>query len=159
MNTKTSKLTFSAMVIALYIIVMYFTQSIAFGQYQLRLATGLYSLSYSFPFLCFPLGFANMFSNVLLGGDIVNGFMGFLAGVFTTKSICLLKKITTRKRIIVLPSAILPSLIIPIWLSFVLRVSYYVLFVSLLVGQTIAAYTVGIAMIKVGERLRIKWPI
>lgn len=157
MRTQTYKLTFSGVVIALYIVVMYFTQAIAFGQYQVRLATGLYGLSYSFPFLCIPLGLANMLSNCILGGDIINGCFGFWAGVITTKSICLLKKATKKKSVLVLPIAIIPSLLIPIWLSYTLNVSYYILFFSLLIGQTITAYTGGVIVMKIGELLKFKW--
>ena len=69
---------------------MYFTQFISFGQYQVRLVTGLYGLVYEFPFLCVPLGIANMLSNILFAGDIVNGLFGFLASLATTEAICLL---------------------------------------------------------------------
>ena len=62
------KLTFSAMVMAAYIVVLYFTQSFSFGAYQIRIATSLYALAYIFPFLVFPLGFANLISNMLFGG-------------------------------------------------------------------------------------------
>lgn len=157
MRIRTYRLTFSGVVIALYVVIMYFTQAIAFGQYQVRVATGLYSLSYSFPFLCIPLGLANMLSNCIFGGDIINGCFGFFAGVITTKSICLLKKVTKKKSILVLPIAIIPSLLIPIWLSYTLNVSYYILFFSLLVGQTITAYTCGVIVMKIGEQLKIKW--
>lgn len=47
--TATEKLTISALVIALYAAVMLSTQSFAFGQYQIRIATALYSLSALFP--------------------------------------------------------------------------------------------------------------
>ena len=157
MRTRTYKLTLSGLVIALYIVIMYFTQAIAFGQYQIRLATGLYGLSYSFPFLCVPLGLANMLSNCILGGDIVNGCLGYFAGFITSKSICILKQVTKKTHILALPIAIVPSLLIPIWLSYTLNVSYYILFFSLLIGQTIAAYTSGVVFIKIGEMLKFKW--
>ena len=76
-KTKTQKLTISAIVIALYVVVMVVTQSFAFGAVQIRLATALYALSYIFPFLVLPLGLSNLLSNMLLGGlgifDIVGG--------------------------------------------------------------------------------------
>lgn len=108
---------------------MFFTQSVSFGQYQIRLSTGLYSLAYQFSFLCVPLGLANMLSNILFGGDLINGIFGFIAGTLTCVSICLLKRITTKKIIIVLPIAIIPSIIIPIWLSYTLQIPYYFLVV------------------------------
>ncbi len=81
MNTKnlsnTQKLTISAMIMAMYVIVMYITRGFAFGAYQIRLATSLYALSYLFPFLVLPLGLSNCLTNLLFGGmgplDIVGG--------------------------------------------------------------------------------------
>ena len=53
--SKVQKLTVSAMVMALYVVVLYFTQSFSFGAYQIRIATALYALAYLFPFLVFRL--------------------------------------------------------------------------------------------------------
>ena len=36
--SRVQKLTFSAMVMALYIVILYFTQSFSFGAYQIRIA-------------------------------------------------------------------------------------------------------------------------
>ena len=66
--TKTQKLTFSAMYIAMYIVIMALTQSFAFGQYQIRIATTLYALAYFNPFLIIPAGLANLMSNLFFGG-------------------------------------------------------------------------------------------
>lgn len=64
--SKVQKLTVSAMVMALYVVVLYFTQSFSFGAYQIRIATALYALAYLFPFLVLPLGFANFIANFLV---------------------------------------------------------------------------------------------
>ena len=64
----TRKLTISAMVVALYIVVLYLTQSVSFGVYQIRIATSLYALAYAFPFLVIPMGIGNLISNFLFGG-------------------------------------------------------------------------------------------
>lgn len=66
--THVQKMTMSAMMMALYIVVLYFTQSFSYGAYQIRITTTLYALSYLFPFLVFPLGLANLISNMLFGG-------------------------------------------------------------------------------------------
>ena len=55
--SKVQKLTVSAMVMALYVVVLYFTQSFSFGAYQIRIATALYGT-------CLPVsvpGFAAWF--------------------------------------------------------------------------------------------------
>ena len=66
--SRVQKMTFSAMVMAMYIVILYFTQSFSFGAYQIRIATALYALAYLFPFLVLPLGLANFISNMLFGG-------------------------------------------------------------------------------------------
>ena len=66
--SKTRKLTISSAVMALYIVVMYFTQSFAFGQYQVRIATAICSVAYLFPFLLVPLGLSNCIANMVMGG-------------------------------------------------------------------------------------------
>ena len=88
--TKTQKLTISAICIALYLVVMLCTQSFAFGQYQVRIATALYGLSYIFPFLVFPFGIANVISNLVMGGlGPVDAIGGFFMGVLTSGVIAL----------------------------------------------------------------------
>nr|WP_252896179.1 QueT transporter family protein [Veillonella rogosae] len=57
------------MVVALYIVVLYLTQSVSFGAYQIRIATSLYALAYAFPFLVIPMGIGNLISNFLFGGS------------------------------------------------------------------------------------------
>ena len=53
-NTK--RMTVAAMVMALYIVILYVTQGISFGPYQIRIATSLYALAFVYPFLAGPLG-------------------------------------------------------------------------------------------------------
>ena len=143
------RIAYSGVVMALYIVVVFATQSFSFGQYQIRIATALYALSFHFPFLVLPLALANMLSNLLMGGlglfDIVGGFV---IGLLTAGSIALLGKVTKRSYILVLPIALAPSFVVPIWLSYILNIPYIYLVVSLLIGQIISAYTLGILIIK-----------
>ena len=87
------KLTISGMVVALYIVILFFTQNFSFGAYQIRIATSLYALAYLFPFLVFPLGLANLISNMLFGGlgplDMIGGC---LVGIVTTSLIVFIRK-------------------------------------------------------------------
>ena len=55
-------------ILAIYVVLMYFSQSFVFGPYQVRIATSLYALAYLYPYLVLPLGLANGLSNLLLGG-------------------------------------------------------------------------------------------
>ncbi len=137
--TPTKKLTVSSLTVALYVAVMAATQSFAFGQYQVRIATSLYALSGIFPFLVAPLGFANLLSNALLGGlgplDMIGGV---LVGLATSGIVAAFAN--TRARYVATFFAIwlVPGLGVPLWLSYLLHLPYVVLAASLLVGQGIA---------------------
>jgi len=90
----TRKLTISAMVVALYIVVLYLTQSVSFGAYQIRIATSLYALAYAFPFLVIPMGIGNLISNFLFGGlGILDMMGGFGVGILTTGIIVGMRKL------------------------------------------------------------------
>ena len=90
---STKRLTLSALVIALYVVIMFCTQSFAFGQFQIRIATTIYSLSYIFPFLVLPLGIANIISNTIMGGlGVLDLLGGGLVGITTAFLIVLIRK-------------------------------------------------------------------
>ena len=131
-SLSNQKLVFSALCIALYIVVMICTQSFAFGQYQIRIATALYGLSAIFPFLILPFGLANVVSNTVMGGlglpDIIGGF---IVGIVTTSII------GCGNWIIWAAVTFVPGLGVPVWLSVLLDIPYLVLASSLLIGQCI----------------------
>lgn len=133
--SKTKKLTISAMVIAVYVVLMLATENFSFGAYQFRVATALYSLTYFFPFLVLPLGIANGLSNVM-GGMPIDIIGGFAAGILTAGCNCLIGKKKWHFALVALPIALIPSLLVPIWLSFYTGIPYGALFVSLVVGQS-----------------------
>ena len=147
--SKTKKLTISAIVIALYVVIMTITQSFSFGAIQIRLATSLYALAYIFPFLVLPLGVSNLLSNMLLGGlsifDILGG--GFV-GILTALLVYCVRKYKLNITLTILPIIFIPGLIVPIWLSMILNVPYSALAVSLCLGQVIPAI-LGSFLIKV----------
>jgi uncharacterized membrane protein len=153
---KTQKLTFSAAVMAIYIVLMYLTQSFAFGQYQVRIATAIYSVAYLFPFLVVPMGMANLLSNLLMGGfgffDIVGGG---LAGILTAGSCALLRKMKAKKQLVFFPVALIPALLVSTWLSYLLEVPYWTMALSLLVGQVIS----GIAGVLLVQALGKVWKL
>jgi DNA replication protein DnaC len=95
------KLVVSALVIAIYIVIMITPQSFAFGQYQIRIATALYSLSYIYPFLIVPLGLANLLSNTIMGGlGPFDMFGGMAAGLVTASVVYLVKRFKLNEWII-----------------------------------------------------------
>jgi uncharacterized membrane protein len=151
--SKVQKLTISAMVIALYVTVLYFTQSFSFGAYQIRIATSLYALSYLFPFLVLPLGLANFTANVLFGGlgplDMVGGFV---VGLTTAWLVALIRKQNWNRWLVALPILLIPALGASIWLSYLLEMPYQALALSLCIGQAIPAVC-GVLLINALERI------
>jgi uncharacterized membrane protein len=146
--TKTQKITVSAAAMAIYIVLMSLTQSFAFGQYQVRIATAIYSLAYLFPFLVVPMGLANLLSNMLMGGfgffDIVGGGM---AGIMTAGACAIIGKFGYKKQLVFFPIALIPALLVSTWLSYLLNVPYWTMAVSLLVGQVVAGF-VGVLLVQ-----------
>jgi uncharacterized membrane protein len=142
------KLAFSGLVMAMYIVIMQYTQAFAFGQYQIRIATSLYALSALFPFLIIPLGLSNMLSNILMGGFGVPDMLGGLAvGLITSTSIYLISKYKLNQWLMALPIIIFPGLLVPIWLSIFIKVPYSILAASILIGQIIPGI-VGVIIVK-----------
>ncbi len=150
---KTQKLAISGAVMAIYIVVMYFTQSFAFGQYQVRIATAIYGCAYLFPFLVVPLGLSNLLANMIMGGlgvfDIVGGG---LVGLLTAGCCALLGKRRLSSWFVAVPITLIPALGVSLWLSAIIGVPYWTLAVSLLVGQAIAGL-VGALLVKALKRV------
>lgn len=159
MNTKTNfsskkelfttkKIALSGVVMAIYITLMYFTQGFAFGQYQIRIATSLYALAGLEPLLIIPLGLSNLISNTIMGGmgifDIVGGCM---VGIITSSLVYLIKRIKLNDWFIAVPVILGPGLLVPIWLSAIIKMPYEVLAVSLCIGQILPAF-VGVILMK-----------
>lgn len=146
--SKVRNLTLSALVIAMYLVVMYLTQGFAFGQYQVRIATALYALSALFPFLIVPLGLANLLSNVLMGGlGPLDMLGGAFAGLVTSGLVYLIHARQMNDWLLALPILLCPGLLVPIWLSQLIGVPYSVLAVSITAGQVIPAI-VGVLIVK-----------
>lgn len=146
--SNTQRIAISGLVIALYAVLMYFTQGFAFGQYQIRIATALYSLNGAMPFLIVPLGIANMLSNTLMGGmGIYDIGGGFLVGAITGGAVYIIKKLKLNDWFVLLPLIFGPGLIVPIWLSKIINVPYSALAISLCIGQIVPA-VLGVIILK-----------
>lgn len=150
--SKVQKLTVSAMVMALYVVVLYFTQSFSFGAYQIRIATALYALAYLFPFLVLPLGFANFIANFLFGGlGLLDWFGGCFVGIIVTAIIVLIRRKGWSRWLMILPIILVPGLGVPSYLSYLLHVPYSVLATSLCIGQSVPAVC-GVVLANVLQR-------
>ena len=137
-KSKYHQLTLSGIYIAMFLVIMMCTQSFAFGQYQIRIATALYGLSAIFPFLVLPACLANVLSNTVMGGlgmlDIIGGG---LVGLLTTSLIVYGKKQGWGNWIVFVAVTFIPGLCVPAWLSVLINVPYWILASSILVGQAI----------------------
>ena len=150
--SKVQKLTVSAMVMALYVVVLYFTQSFSFGAYQIRIATALYALAYLFPFLVLPLGFANFIANFLFGGlGLLDWFGGCFVGLIVTAIIVLIRRKGWSRWLMILPIILVPGLGVSSYLSYLLHVPYSVLATSLCIGQSVPAVC-GVVLVNVLQR-------
>ncbi len=150
--SKVQKLTLSAMVMALYVVVLYFTQSFSFGAYQIRIATALYALAYLFPFLVLPLGFANFIANFLFGGlGLLDWFGGCFVGIIVTAIIVLIRRKGWSRWLMILPIILVPGLGVSSYLSYLLHVPYSVLATSLCIGQSVPAVC-GVVLVNVLQR-------
>ena len=150
--SKVQKLTVSVMVMALYVVVLYFTQSFSFGAYQIRIATALYALAYLFPFLVLPLGFANFIANFLFGGlGLLDWFGGCFVGIIVTAIIVLIRRKGWSRWLMILPIILVPGLGVPSYLSYLLHVPYSVLATSLCIGQSVPAVC-GVVLVNVLQR-------
>ena len=150
--SKVQKLTVSAMVMALYVVVLYFTQSFSFGAYQIRIATALYALAYLFPFLVLPLGFANFIANFLFGGlGLLDWFGGCFVCIIVTAIIVLIRRKGWSRWLMILPIILVPGLGVSSYLSYLLHVPYSVLATSLCIGQSVPAVC-GVILVNVLQR-------
>ena len=137
-NTK--RMTMSSMVIALYIVLLYVTQGVSFGPYQIRIATALYALAFVYPFLVMPMGIANFAANFLFGGlGLLDMAGGCLVGLVTTWLIVQVRLRGWNVWLAALPIWWVPSLGVSLWLSYLFGLPYGMLVASLSAGQFLPA--------------------
>jgi len=144
----TQKLVLSAIIMALYIAILFISQAISFGAVQMRLATALYGLTYIFPFLVVPNAIANSFG----GLGLIDVVGGFCASFLATGSIYLIRKIKLSSWFIVLPILLVPSLVVPIWLSALLKLPYVALVINLILGQLVPAILGAVLVHELAKR-------
>ena len=129
--SKVQKMTISAMMMAVYVVLVYATQSFSFGAYQIRIATSVYAVAYLFPFLVIPLGLANFIANMLGGFGIIDMVGGFIVGIVTSGIVMLIKKFHLPRFMIFFPITLVPGLGVALWLSPMVHMPYGALALSL----------------------------
>lgn len=152
MPKTTRELTSAALVIAMYVVVMFFTQSFAFGAYQIRIATAIYALAYGRPYLIVPMGIANFTANALFGGMLPDMTGGFFVGLAVGWVVSEIGKRGLSPFWAALPIFLIPAFGVALWLAPILNMPYWLLVPNLLVGQAIPAL-VGVALIRIADRV------
>lgn len=145
----TRKIAISGLVIAAYVAATLLLGSISYGQIQVRFSTGLYVLAHFYPFLVVPLGLANAIANFFGPFGIYDALGGFVVGVLTSWAVTKMKA----DLLVPLPVALVVPAVVGSYLFLLLRVPFLPLLLYLLAGQTIAAYTAGLILVKVFRRL------
>ena len=104
----------------------------------------------STPFLIVPLGLANFLSNTLMGGlGPLDMFGGFVAGIITSVACWYLRRFSAW--LTAVPIIVIPTLLVPTWLSIILHVPYLMLVLSVGIGQ-IAPGILGALMVRYLEK-------
>lgn len=152
MPKTTREMTFAALIIALYVVVMFMTQSFAFGAYQIRIATALYALAYGRPYMVLPLGIANFTGNALFGGMLPDMIGGFFVGCLVAWIVAQIGSRQRSPRWVVLPIFLVPAFGVSLWLAPILHMPYWLLVPNLLVGQALPAI-VGAGLIPLVDRI------
>ena len=145
MKTKlntTQKLVLSAIMMALYIAILFVSQAISFGAVQ----------TYIFPFLVFPISLANAIANSFGGLGLIDVVGGFCASFLTTGSIYLIRKAKLSSWFIILPILLVPALVVPIWLSALLKLPYFALVINLLLGQLVPSILGAVLVRELAKR-------
>ena len=155
--SRLQKMTFSAMVMAIYIVVLSITSGFSFGAYQIRIATSLYALAYLFPFLVVPLGLANFISNMLFGGfGIVDMLGGCIVGMVAAACIVLIRRKNWNRMLIAVPIVLVPGLGVATYLSYFLAMPYPLMALYLCLGQPLPS-TVAVVLVRGGaSRLMVR---
>jgi len=147
-NASTKMITISALVMAGFIAVMYVNQGFAFGPFQIRFASAFYAMAFLFPFLVIPIGLANSLSNLFFGGLGVLDIVGGLGvGILTGALVALVRKMKLPMWMVIPPIILAPGFIVPLWLSPLTGMPYWLLVGLICGGQTPPAI-LGFLLIK-----------
>lgn len=144
------KIAISGVVMAMYVALTVLLHPISYGIIQVRFSTGLYALAAFQPGLALPLGLANGLANYFGGLGPVDIGVGTLVGALTAWWVSRIRTPVLQP----LPIVLVPTAIVPIYLSALLKAPYLVTVASVGLGQLIAAYTVGWGLLRLGSRLR-----
>lgn len=149
MNNLTKKLTFNAVIAAVYASCTVLLAPIGYGVVQVRVAECLVVLPFLFPFTMWgvTLGcvIANFFSPLGMI-DVVLGSSITLIAAFLTSKI-------RNQYLAVLPPIVLNALVLPlIWMYFGGETVYWINVLSIALSQSVVLYALGIPLIYLAKK-------
>ena len=140
------------MVMAMYIVILYFTQSFSFGAYQIRIATALYALAYQFPFLVLPLVSPILYRICSSADSALWTWRAVcIVGILAAACIVLIRRKNWSRVLIAVPIILVPGLGVATYLSYFLSMPYPLMAVNLCIGQMIPSI-VGVILVKALEK-------
>ena len=99
-----------------------------------------------------PLCLANAIANSIGGQRNIEDDARNCASFLATGSIYLIRKIKLSSWFIVLPILLVPSLVVPIWLSALLKLPYVALVINLILGQLVPAILGAVLVHELAKR-------
>ena len=147
-NSKTlRKLAVSGIFIAIYVVVIYFTQSFSYGPVQVRVVDSLYAVCYLYPFLAVPLSIASAIGNIFGGFGLPDFIGGFFAALVACYGMVLVKKHRLNEWLLALPTIVISGLMVPVWLAPLTHTSYLFLLMTISLGE-IPSGILGVILVK-----------
>ena len=99
-----------------------------------------------------PLSLANAIANSFGGLGLIDVVGGFCASFLATGSIYLIRKAKLSSWFIILPILLVPALVVPIWLSALLKLPYFALVINPLLGQLVPAILGAVLVRELAKR-------
>ncbi len=147
------QIAFSGVVCALYIMLTVMLAPLSYGPIQVRFAAGLCTLASIHPYLIVPLGMATAIANLAGGYGVWDVGGGALATMAACAGCYLLRRWKYLMPIAI-PLFSAPVLAGYLHLLFGLPFIWTALYIA--IGQTVAAYTVGLLVLKAHDMYYVK---
>ncbi|MFR5847391.1 MAG: QueT transporter family protein [Streptococcus salivarius] len=153
MKTKlntTQKLVLSAIMMALYIAILFVSSHFLWCGSD---ASGHCFIWINLHLPIFGIPLVKLMPSQLFGGlGLIDVVGGFCASFLTTGSIYLIRKAKLSSWFIILPILLVPALVVPIWLSALLKLPYFALVINLLLGQLVPAILGAVLVRELAKR-------
>ena len=149
-KTITTKyLVLSALIAALYVVLIAIFPAFSFGQVQVRIAEALTLLPILTPAAIPGVALGCLIGNIIFSGSLLDIFLGSLATLIAAILTYYLRK---NKWLAAAPPVIINAIVVPLILKISLGTPYFLTMFYIAAGQAIACYALGIPLIYALER-------